>query len=249
MGMITSRKIGEKLGEYLKKTGESENAFAKRLGIQQSSVNKLIKNQQGVSFENAMKIMEVLGYSLVKKFEELVIIRRIGANSPTEIVGGEYLVPIPVYEQAGAGAGVDIFSWEPERIIYVMPQYSMKNVRAIEVTGDSMEPVVNKGAFVGVVPVAGELEEGHIYLVRRPQFGLVVKRVLMSEDGKIVLRSENKNYPDQPIPNEGYDGIIVGKVVWVWQMVELVRCIAKRASIMEIRYSHDTKNKVNLLES
>ncbi|MDR1243353.1 MAG: S24/S26 family peptidase [Deltaproteobacteria bacterium] len=79
--------------------------------------------------------------------------------------------------------------------------------------------MIKKGSIVGVIPLSEELEEGSIYLVRRPPFSLVVKRVLMGDDGKIVLRSDNKNYPDQPIPNEGYGNIIVGKVIWVWQMI------------------------------
>ena len=72
---------------------------------------------------------------------------------------------------------------------------------------------------MGVVPLSGDLEDGGIYLVHRPPFGLVVKRVMQDEDGNIVLHSDNPRWKPQRVPNEGYDDIIVGKVVWTWQLV------------------------------
>ena len=101
----------------------------------------------------------------------------------------------------------------------VLPQYNLPDVRAVKVTGDSMEPTILKGAYVGVIPLDDELEDGGIYLVQRPPFGLVVKRVMQDEDGNIILHSDNHRWKPQKVSNEGYDNIIIGKVVWTWQLV------------------------------
>ena len=151
--------------------------------------------------------------------ERYPVMRRMACHSPTENVTGDNLHEIPVFEEAGAGLPAEFFSTAPENMIPVLPQYNLPDVRAVKVTGDSMEPTILKGAYVGVIPLDDELEDGGIYLVQRPPFGLVVKRVMQDEDGNIILHSDNPRWKPQKVSNEGYDNIIIGKVVWTWQLV------------------------------
>jgi len=147
------------------------------------------------------------------------VIQRTGQFSPAEQVAGDNLTNIPVYEIAGAGPEFDFGSLEPIFQLPVLKNYLQPGIFAVQIGGDSMEPIIRKGAYVGVIPFDGEMVEGGIYLVRRPPFGLLVKRVYMDANGGIVLRSEKKDVEDQPLPYEGFDQIVVGRVVWVWQGV------------------------------
>ena len=45
-----------------------------------------------------------------------------------------------------------------------------------------------------------------------------VKRVRLGKEGNIILYSDNPRYEPQELPFEGYEDVIIGKVVWVWQL-------------------------------
>lgn len=42
----------------------------------------------------------------------------------------------------------------------------------------------------------------------------------MNAQGEIVLHSDNPKYEPLAIEPEGYEDIIIGEVVWVWQMMK-----------------------------
>lgn len=113
---------------------------------------------------------------------------------------------------------VELFNSEPETFIQVLPQYMMPDLAALRVDGDSMEPTIKCGSYVGVVPFDGMLSEGGIYLVSIPPFGRLIKRIRMGDDGSIILMSDNEKYPEKPIPYEDYDNVVIGRVAWVWQL-------------------------------
>jgi SOS-response transcriptional repressor LexA len=189
-------------------------SLAKLTGTDQASINRFVKKGEGLSAANFLALAKWAGWDFAQKSSPTM--RRMGSNAPVEAVTGDDLVAIPIQEYVGAGNALDFFTAEPERFINILPRFNRKNMRAYVVDGDSMEPTIKKGAIIGVVPIDGPLEEGKIYLVCRPPFGLVVKEVF-SKDGLIILRSANQKYPDDPVPYDGYDDIILGKVIWVLQ--------------------------------
>jgi len=101
----------------------------------------------------------------------------------------------------------------------ILPQYARAEMVALVVEGDSMEPTIKKGAYVGIVPYDGSISEGGIYLIHRPPWGRMLKRVRMGQVGDIVLHSDNPLYEPITLSPEGYERLINGKVVWIWQMV------------------------------
>lgn len=146
------------------------------------------------------------------------MIRRIGKAAP-EVVQGSDLAYIPIVGEVGAGPDIELFSGSVEATLPILPRYYRPEMWAVRVGGDSMAPIICRGAYVGVIPLDGEIEDGAIYLVQIPPFGYVVKRVRMNELGQIVLHSENPDYKPQILPYEGYDDVIKGRVIWVWQTV------------------------------
>lgn len=177
-------------------------------------------SSENASYPDMLRYISALGLDINEFLPKQLTptIRRMGTYSPVEFVEGE-LISVPVFEKAGAGPAMDFFSATPDTVIRVPKKYGIHDVAAIEVTGDSMEPIIHKGAHVGVIPLDGDLQEGNIYLCRRPPFGLLVKRVLMGNNGQILLRSENPKYPDQTVEYNEYEQFIVGRVVWVLQLM------------------------------
>jgi phage repressor protein C with HTH and peptisase S24 domain len=209
--MITVKELSEKLDEYLKKTGESENAFSLRLGIGQSSVNRLINEKQGVSFDNALKILQELGYSFIKRTEE---------NAPLEPVEeeGEGLTTVHVYQKAGAGPAYDLAETEPIFSIKVPFKYFAQFDFAIYVDGHSMEPTIKHESVVGA-KTNFNFTSNELYIAQIPYEGLVVKRVTIGNNGQtIIFKSDNQNkanYPDREFEINESEKFILGRVVWI----------------------------------
>ncbi len=189
----------------------SQKAVSEETGIPASTLNGLVKGKANPSIKHYAKLA-ALAYE-----PEAVAIKRLGVNSPVEEVRGSGLPTVPVFGSTGAGEACEFWSQTPEREIQVLPQYAKPGCIALRVDGDSMEPTIQKGAYVGVVPLNGSVSEGGVYLVNVAPFGRLIKRIRMGEAGSIELISDNRSYPPRSLPLEQYDSVVVGKVVWVWQ--------------------------------
>lgn len=191
-------------------------------GINGDNLHKWLRGDRIPTLEKISPILDRLGKftpDLPLLQNEQAVMRRIASYAPSEIVEGDSLPQIPVMGATGAGNDVEIFHATPSCWISVLPQYKTSDqVIGLVVYGDSMEPTIHKGAVVGVVPFDGTFNEGGIYLVQRPPFGRTIKRVKL-QDGQLVLLSDNAAYAPDPLPFEGYENIILGRVVWVWQLV------------------------------
>lgn len=209
-------KFSDRFYKILREKSQShgwQSTFAETAGISQDSLSKIISGKtKSPGIETVSAIIDALGAEAF-----LPVIRRTGAYSPEETVQGDNLPTIPVLGEAGAGPDIEIFTGEIEKTIPILPGYYRHGMWAVRVAGDSMSPLICRGAYVGVVPL-DDLEDGGIYLVRKPPFGYIVKRVRMDEQGQIVLHSENPEYKPQTVPYEGYEDIIVGHVIWWWQL-------------------------------
>ena len=196
--------------------GNITNA-SREWGIQNDNLHKWLKRTRVPTLDKISPILERLcEYSF--RQEPHGIIHRVGEHAPIEKVEGETLPTIPVVGMTGAGDAVELFSASPDYLLPVLPQYFRPGIIGLVVEGDSMEPTIKRGAVVGVLPYDGSISEGGIYLVQRPPFGRTIKRVRMGDNNLIELHSDNPSYKPVMIDPEGYEGIIVGRVVWIWQV-------------------------------
>lgn len=202
--------FAERVKEYALACG-GQKKVSELTGIPPSTLNGIIKGKVSPSLKNYQILKEAI------EGAETVSIRRLGSNSPVEKVEGAGLPTVPVFGSCGAGEPCEFWSQEPERHIEVLPQYAKPGCVALRVDGDSMEPTIQKGAYVGVVPLNGSISEGGVYLVNVAPFGRLIKRIRMGQAGSIELISDNRAYPPRSLPLEQYDSVVVGKVVWVWQ--------------------------------
>lgn len=203
------------------KHGGVSSEAAKSLGISPALLHKWLlpndhEDSRSPTIRSIEPLLEKLEISIVFP-NDRAILSRLKTHSPNELVQGGDLQYIPILGEAGAGSDIEVFSENAEATLPILSSYHRPNMWAVRVKGDSMEPLIRNGAYVGVVPLDGELIDGDIYLVRIPPFGYVVKRVRMDEQGQIVLHSENPLYKPQIVPLNGYEDIIVARVLWSWQ--------------------------------
>lgn len=194
----------------------SIRAAAANLGVNYETFKSWHDEKKSPTIKNLSPFIEQLGIG-IPLIENRPSIRRSAPHAPTEKVEGENLPRIPVVGTTGAGDAVELFNAHPEYWLPVLPQYAKPEIIGLIVEGDSMEPTIHKGAVVGIIPYDGSINEGGIYLVQRPPFGRTIKRIKMGEDERIILHSDNPSYAPTPVPFEGYEKIILGRVIWIWQ--------------------------------
>lgn len=120
-----------------------------------------------------------------------------------------------VNASAGAGANTECEEIEeleiPEQFVFMLGgERELKNIEAINVSGDSMEPTFSYNDIVFINREKKDLSRGGVFTIRT-EAGLFIKRVQQRVDGQIDIISDNQVYSTQTLnPNE-LD--VIGRVV------------------------------------
>jgi len=128
------------------------------------------------------------------------------------------VVTMPVRATAGAGYPNCIESLEPIGQITVQRNYDGPNIQVLKVRGNSMEPTIIDGAYIGIDITDKHIISGQLYAVYIPHEGIVVKRIWMGPE-LVKLESDNKLAPthDMSIDRIDWETFVQGKVKWVLQ--------------------------------
>lgn len=124
-------------------------------------------------------------------------------------------ISVPVYGKASAGNGyINMETVLYNKIIHING-YSHDSF-LIEVSGDSMEPIILDGEFVLVDPTFIEICEGKIYVITYNDETFIKMIEEHKEDGIVLLKSINQKYRDKIIKKEEFESVkIEGRVVKV----------------------------------
>ncbi|EFL53054.1 putative phage repressor [Solidesulfovibrio fructosivorans JJ]] len=100
----------------------------------------------------------------------------------------------------------------------VPEQFHKPSLVIVRMDESDMEPVIHRGAYVGIDKDRRTIRSGGLYALDMPMEGLIIKRVVHdAENSRLILRSENQTYADQTIPADGAADRVVGRVTWVFQ--------------------------------
>jgi len=116
---------------------------------------------------------------------------------------------------AGGGAYEDEDSFEylqlPTYFVSMLGRKeNLKNIDAINVVGDSMEPTLNSDNIIFIDKTKKDISKDGIYAFTTT-YGLFVKRIQKRVDGKLDIISDNKDYPIQVLNKD--ELAILGKVI------------------------------------
>lgn len=120
-----------------------------------------------------------------------------------------YMVKYLSDVNASAGGGADEQYEEiqeleiPEHFMFMLGgERELKNIEAINVSGDSMEPTFSYNDIVFINRSKTDLNRGGIFTIRT-EAGLFIKRIQTRMDGQIDVISDNSVYSTQTLsPNE-----------------------------------------------
>lgn len=206
------RKMGERFKSLRELAKLTQGQFGEIIDMHQSAVSALEKGDRLPTTEQLMLAAEFLG----KSMDWLLY----GGDHTMPVVAErqhEYIatVTMPVYAMAGAGAPCCIDALEPIRTICVEKKLDGPNVRVIEVRGNSMEPTLLNGSYVGVDITDKNVISGKLYAVYLPYEGIVVKRIWIGPE-LVKIESDNKAAPshDMSIDRINWETFIQGRVKW-----------------------------------
>ena len=117
-----------------------------------------------------------------------------------------------------AGANKDGATWEPKPVEEISMPESFCRPKLLVVKADSasMEPVITRGAFVGIDCDLRDHPDGDLCAVHFPHQGLTIRRVFLQGD-TFLLKAENDKHSDLTIPASEMAERTVGRVIWVLQ--------------------------------
>lgn len=116
---------------------------------------------------------------------------------------------------AGGGSDTDNEEYESlelsENFIDILGgKNELKNVEAIKVSGDSMEPTFSYDDIVFINRQKNDLSRGGVFVIRT-EHGLFIKRISKRIDGKIDIISDNKEYSKMTLYPQEIE--LIGRVV------------------------------------
>ncbi|WP_018124670.1 LexA family transcriptional regulator [Desulfovibrio oxyclinae] len=123
---------------------------------------------------------------------------------------------VPVSTMAGLDKSASTWAPQPQEELAIPETYFRPKLQVCKVDSASMEPVIQRGAFVGIDREQTQHPDGDLCAVHFPHQGLLIRRVFL-QDGQFVLKAVNEQYSDLTIPADEMDERTVGRVVWVLQ--------------------------------
>lgn len=205
--------------------------LAEVLDIRQSSISDA-KRRNSVPSDWYMKLFEQFGLNpdWLKKGVGPMYLRTDQGYTPVDAppaaavcedanrYGGQDAknMVVPVYSTEGAPNGDE--TGKPVSRLNIPQSFAGSGIFVVRIDSSSMEPCILKDAFVGIDGTKRRVASGELYGVRLPYEGLVIKRIYMdSQNGRLLLRSENPALPEVTLPVDGHEDYIAGRVAWVLQ--------------------------------
>lgn len=211
--MFNINEIIEKLRDVLASEKNDGKVFDKEIAtaLDLTSVNfATMKKRNSVPFSN------ILDFCALKKIS---INWMLYGQDPSSLIDTTDKYWIKYFPTISVSAGGGAYDGEDEYEQLDLPDFfidivggkeNIKNIEAINVTGDSMEPTLNNGNIIFIDKTKKIVNKDGIYAFINEN-GLFVKRIQRRVDGGLDVISDNKEYPMQIVNKDGIN--VLGKVV------------------------------------
>ena len=211
--MLCINEIIEKLRDVLSSERDNGKVFDKEIAnvLDLTSVNfATMKKRNSIPFSN------ILDFCALKKIS---INWMLYGQDPSSLVDSTDKYWIKYFPTISVSAGGGAYEADGEYEKLDLPDFfvniiggkdNIKNIEAINVTGDSMEPTLNNGNIIFIDKTKQDVSKDGIYAFVNEN-GLFVKRMQRRIDGSLDIISDNKEYPMQIAKKTEIN--ILGKVV------------------------------------
>lgn len=204
--------------------GLSASGLAKLAGLDPTSFNPSKRSTtdgraRWPSTETLAKVFDVTGeeFARLPDYIRGDVSHLNPEAGPRAQISGLHKIPLLGCAQAGqegyfddagfpAGAG-----WE----MIEFPKMNDNSVYALEVSGQSMEPVYREGDILIVSPLADNLRRGDRVVVKTREGEVMAKQLSRLTPGQVTLKSMNQDFEDILMSREAVQWI--ARILWVSQ--------------------------------
>jgi phage repressor protein C with HTH and peptisase S24 domain len=211
--MLTHKQVWNAIDTIAERYGYSASGLAKKSGLDPTSFNPSKRNgpdgrPRWPTMESISRLLQASGASM-EEFSDLLIGRR---GQPPKL----RQIPLLGLAKAGKGGFFDDSGfpagngWDEIDV----PGVTDPNAYALEITGDSMQPVYREGDIIIVSPSA-TVRKGDRVVVRLND-GQVMAKIMQRQTSKTVeLASFNPNHATKTLDMKDVDWI--GRIMWASQ--------------------------------
>lgn len=210
--MFEHRDIWAALDRLAERFGMSASALARQAGLDPTTFNKSKRRSHDgkdrwPSTESLSKVLSVMNVSF-EDFAQLVANQSgRGAGLSVPLIGLAQAGDEGYFDDAGFPVGG---SWDEVR----MPGVSDDNTYALEISGDSMHPVLRDGDRVLVSPNE-DVRRGDRVIVKTMSGEVMAKELKRMTDTRIELISLNPDYKDRVL--DRFEVLWIARIVWASQ--------------------------------
>lgn len=216
--MFSHKDIWRGIDRLAASFGYSASGLAKKAGLDPTSFNKSKRlspdgKPRWPSTESLSKILSVTGATMTD------FISLIGAENDNELSTKARTIRMIGFAQAGKQGFFDEEgypagdSWD--EIAFPNPEYQTnKNIFALQVSGDSMQPLYRAGDVLVISPQE-RIRKGDRIIVKTKGGEVMAKELTKQAGGKISLKSLNPAFEDRTLPVE--DVSWMARILWVSQ--------------------------------
>ncbi len=211
--MLDISEIIEKLKDVLSNGKDGGKVYDKEIA---SALNLTSVNFATIKKRNSIPFSNILDFCAIKKIS---INWLLYGQDPSSLIDSTDKYWIKYFPAISLSAGGGSYDSEDSYEKLEIPDFfiniiggteNVKNIEAINVTGDSMEPTLNSGNIIFIDKSKKDVSKDGIYAFINEN-GLFVKRIQRRIDGSLDIISDNKEYPIQIATKSEIN--ILGKVV------------------------------------
>ena len=206
--MLTHEQIWTAIDTLAKQHGMSPSALARRAGLDATTFNKSKRvtrdgRLRWPSTESVAKMLEAAGASL-DEFVALIVAHESPRKQTIPLIGLAQAGSGGFFDDAGFPAGT---GWDEVNF----PNLSDDNIYALEIVGDSMQPLYRDGDTVIVSPAA-PVRRGDRVVVRTRDGEVLAKELKRRTARTIELKSLNREHEDRVLSLD--DVAWIARILW-----------------------------------
>jgi phage repressor protein C with HTH and peptisase S24 domain len=219
--MFTHENLWVAIDRLASSSGYSTSGLAKKAGLDPTSFNKSKRmgpdgRPRWPSTESLSRILAATGSTMA---DFICLIEETTVSVTTQDSESAQMIPVIGYAQAGKDGYFDDAGypagdgWDMIRFPGTDAPAS-GNLYALEVSGDSMEPLYREGDRLIVAP-GGPVRRGDRVIVKTTNGEVMAKELIRQTAGKIELASLNPHYATRSLAMSEISWI--ARVLWVSQ--------------------------------
>lgn len=211
--MLTHADIWAALDAIARDHGLTASALARRAGLDPTTFNKSKRiTREGKprwpSTESVAKVLEATGASLSQLLAYIDdAVPAVGKGGTIPLIGSAQAGDSGYFDDAGYPCGG---AWDE----IPFPEVGDAHAYALEVSGDSMEPLYRDGDVVIVSPSAS-VRRGDRVVVKTVEGEVMVKQLLRQSAKRIELASLNPAHDGRSLATE--DVVWMARILWASQ--------------------------------